>query len=154
MAFADLVRKPLLNLFLLRPARKHSLSEWAQKLTQDGEAIVQRVAAKATPQASATLRHIIGIERWGQRRLQVALGAAPVEDEYDGYQPNDTDDWATLLDAFRTTRQATVALAQQLAAAGATDQVTVAHNQFGALPVRAWLRYLDMHANLESKRIR
>lgn len=154
MALADLLRKPIVSLFLVRPGRKRSLTEWAQKLAQDGEAIVQRIAAKQTPQASTTLRHIIGIERWGQRRLQAALNEPFVQDEYDGYQPGAADDWATLLDAFRTTRQATVALAQQLAATGITDQVVVPHNQFGPLPVRAWLSYLNTHANLESKRIR
>lgn len=154
MAFADLLRKPIVNLLLVRPGRKRSLAEWAQKLAQDGEAIGQRAAAKQTPQAHTTLRHITGIERWGQRRLQVALGEPLLHDEYDGYQPDVNDDWATVLDAFHTTRQATVILAQQLAAAGISDQVMVPHNQFGPLPVRAWLSYLDIHANLESKRIR
>lgn len=154
MALADLLRKPLVNLLLVRPGRKHSFAEWAPKLVQDGEAIVQRIGAKQSPKASATLRHMIGIERWGQRRLRVALGEPFVQDEYDGYQPNVNDDWATLLDAFRTTRQTTVALTQQLAAAGMTDQVLIPHNQFGPLPVRAWLSYLNTHANLESRRIR
>lgn len=154
MALADLLRKPLVNLFLVRPGRKRSLAEWAQKLAQSGEVIGQRAAAKQTAQAQATLRHITGIERWGQRRLQVALGQPLLHDEYDGYQPAVNDDWATVLDAFRTTRQATVSLVQQLAAAGISDQVLVPHNQFGSLPVRAWLSYLDTHANLESRRIR
>ena len=154
MALADYLRKPMVNLLLVRPGRKRSLAEWALKLAQDGETIVQRVRDKQTPQAQATLRHITGIERWGQRRLQVALGEPLIQDEYDGYQPSVDDDWSTLLDAFRTTRQTTVALTQQLAVAGITDQVRVLHNQFGPLPVRAWLTYLDLHANLESKRIR
>lgn len=154
MALADLLRKPIVNLLLVRPGRKRSFAEWAQKLAQDGETIVQRVAAKQTPTASATLRHIIGIERWGQRRLQVALGEPLVQDEYDGYQPDVNADWATLLDAFRTTRQTTVTLAQQLGTGAVSDQVLVLHNQFGPLPLRAWLRYLDTHANLESRRIR
>lgn len=154
MALADLLLKPIVNLFFVRPGQKRSLVEWAQKLAQDGEKIVQRAAAKPTPQARATLRHITGIERWGQRRLQMALGEPLVHDEYDGYQPDVNDDLATLLDAFRTTRQATVLLAQQLAAAGISDQVLVPHNQFGPLPVRAWLSYLATHANLESRRIR
>lgn len=154
MALADLLRKPIVNLLLVRPGRKRSFAEWAQKLAQDGETIVGRVAAKQTPTASATLRHIIGIERWGQRRLQVALGEPLVQDEYDGYQPDANTDWATLLDAFRTTRQTTVTLAQQLAAGAVSDQVLVLHNQFGPLPLRAWLSYLDTHANLESRRIR
>lgn len=154
MALADLLRKPIVNLLFVRPSRKYSFAEWAQKLAQDGEAIVQRFTAKQTPKANATLRHIIGIERWGQRRLRVALGEPAVQDEYDGYQPDAAADGPTLLAAFRTTRQTTVALAQQLAATPNSDQILVSHNQFGPLPLRAWLRYLDSHANLESRRIR
>lgn len=154
MTLVDLLRNPVINLLLVRPGRKRSFAEWALKLDQDGEAIVHRIRDKQSPLAKTTLRHITGIERWGQRRLQAALGEPFVQDEYDGYQPDVNDDWATLLDAFRTTRQMTVALTQQLAAAGLTDQVMVSHNQFGPLPVRAWLSYLDTHANLESRRIR
>lgn len=154
MALADLLRKPIVNLLLVRPGRKRSYTEWAQKLGQDGETILQRLAPKQTPKASATVRHMIGIERWGQRRLRVALGEPVIHDEYDGYQPEAAADWATLLETFRTTRQETVRLTQQLATSPGSDQVLVPHNQFGPLPVRAWLRYLDTHANFESRRIR
>ena len=154
MAIADLLRKPIVNLFVERPGRKFPLAAWAQKLAESGEAISKRVADKQTPQAAATLRHITGIERWGQRRLQVALGEPFVQDEYNPYQPAADTDLATLREEFRTTRQATVALAQKLAAAGITDQVTIRHNQFGPVTVRGWLSYLNTHANFESKRIR
>lgn len=154
MALADLIRKPIVNLIIERPGRKRTLAEWSQKLAQDGEAIQQQVATIQSPQAKATLRHITGIERWGQRRLQVALGEPFVRDEYDGYQPDGDADIASVRAAFRTTRAATVALVQTLAAAGVDAQVTVPHNQFGPLSVRGWLSYLNGHANLESKRIR
>jgi len=154
MAIADLVRKPIVNLFIERPGRKWALAEWPQQLAKAGDAIQQRVATSRSPQAGATLRHITGIERWGQRRLQVALGEPPVQDEYDGYQPAADLDVTALQDAFRTTRQTTVALAQQLAAANLDPTFTIPHNQFGPLTVRGWLSYLNTHANFESKRIR
>lgn len=154
MAIADLLMKPIVNLMVERPGRKLPLAAWAQKLAESGDAINKRVADNQTPQAAATLRHITGIERWGQRRLQVALGEPLLLDEYDHYQPPATADLATLREEFRTTRQATVALAQKLAAAGISDQVKIRHNQFGPITVRGWLSYLTTHANFESKRIR
>jgi hypothetical protein len=154
MAIADLLMKPIVNLMVERPGRKLPLAAWSQKLAESGEQINQRVATAQTPQGAATLRHITGIERWGQRRLQVALGEPFVQDEYDGYQPPADADIATLREEFRTTRQATVTLAQKLATAGVSDEVTVRHNQFGPVSVRGWLSYLNSHANFESKRIR
>lgn len=153
MALADLLRKPLVYLFVERGGRQLPLAAWSEKLAQSGETIRQRVADKQTPQAITTLRHIIGIERWGQRRLQVALGEPFVQDEYDHYQPAAMD-MTTVREEFRTTRQATVTLAQKLAAAGVAEQVTIRHNQFGPITIRGWLNYLNTHANFESKRIR
>lgn len=153
MAIAEWLMKPVVNLMVERPGRKVPLAAWAQKLAESGEAISTRVATVQTPQAATVLRHITGIERWGQRRLQVALGEPLLQDEYDGYQPA-TADLATLREEFRTTRQATVALAQKLAAAGVSDQVKIRHNQFGPISVRGWLSYLNTHATFESKRIR
>ncbi|MBX3014514.1 MAG: hypothetical protein KF832_23550 [Caldilineaceae bacterium] len=154
MALVDLLRKPVVAIVLERPGRKRSLTEWAQTLEKDGEAILQRVAAKDSAQARATLRHVTGIERWGQRRLRVALGEPFVHDEFDDYQPPAEADWATLCEAFRTTRHTTVALVDHVAATKAADEIQILHNQLGPLRVRGWLRYLDLHANLESRRIR
>lgn len=154
MAIAEWLMKPVVNLMVERPGRKVPLAAWAQKLAESGEAISTRVATVQTPQAATTLRHITGIERWGQRRLQVALGEPLLQDEYDGYQPPAAADLATLRAEFSATRQATVALAQKLAAAGVGDQVKIRHNQFGPISVRGWLSYLNTHATFESKRIR
>jgi len=154
MAIAELLMKPVVDFMVERPGRKLPLAAWSQKLAESGEEITKRVATVQTPQAAATLRHITGIERWGQRRLQVALGEPFAQDEYDGYQPAADADIATLREQFRTTRQATVALAQKLAAAGVSDQVKIRHNQLGPLTVRGWLNYLNTHASWESKRIR
>ena len=56
-------------------------------------------------------------------------------------------------DAFSETRQQTVAVVQQLGQTNVAD-VKVPHNQFGPLSVRSWLRYLEMHANLEAKKLK
>ena len=100
------------------------------------------------------LRHIAGIERWGQSRLRVFVGAPFVRDEYDGYQPGTTLSLDEQRAFFRTTRQETIALAQTLAAAKIADTATVVHNDLGPLTARGWLCYLEMHARFEMKKLR
>jgi hypothetical protein len=99
------------------------------------------------------LAHIIGIERWGQRRLRVALGEPLITDEYDSYCPSIALFWQDLREEFRTTRANTVALIRQLDDAHIDDSVGIRHNDLGILTVHGWVRYLDMHANEESKKI-
>ncbi len=142
------------NLRLERPASKTTLVEQAAKLQMMGLALAARYAAAAdTPANRERLRHITGIERWGQSRLRVALGEPLMMDEYDDYRPPADLSWPDLQAAFEETRQATVALIEQLHKAGAAA-VKTPHNQFGDLTVRGWLAYLNNHANLESKKIR
>jgi hypothetical protein len=148
------VREQLTNWFLEWPVRDLSLAEMAEKLDVSGGRLQRTfAAAQDSPQNCRLLSHIVGIERWGQSRLRVALGAALARDEYDGYRPPRAATWAELQDAFSDTRQETVALARQLAQLDLAE-VTVPHNQFGGLTVRSWLRYLDMHASWEAKKLR
>ncbi len=154
MTIADRLRTTVVNLLLERPGRKVALSDWAQKLTKSGAAIDRRAAKTKTARAGDTLRHITTIERWGQHRLQVALGEPFVQDESDDYAPAAAPDLATAREIFRATRQTTVALVDKLAAAKVDPQLTILHNQMGPLTVRGWLSYLNTHANLESLRIR
>ena len=148
------VRSTLVNSFLGRPFNRFNAEQIAQRLELSGRTLERTVAAAAdSPHNRSLLSHIIGIERWGQSRLRVPLGAALTRDEYDGYRPARDADWPALQTAFAATRRETVALTQQLGAA--LDQpVTVLHNQFGQLRLRSWLRYLDLHANLEVKKLR
>ena len=139
------------------PAAGKSYAQWAATLEQSGRQIDARAAAAKDPVAAQKLlRHISGMERWGQNRLRVFLGAPFVRDEYDGYRPGVNLSLDQQRAAFQETRAETVDLARQLAAAaaGALATVKVEHNQFGPLSARGWLRYLDMHANLESKKFR
>ncbi|MER2600009.1 MAG: hypothetical protein ABTQ73_10860 [Caldilineales bacterium] len=148
------VRSALVNTFLSRPFNGLSAEQIAQQLELSGRTLERTfAAAKDSPHNCALLSHIIGIERWGQSRLRVALGAPLLRDEYDGYRPPREANWLTLQTAFTTTRSETVALTRQLATALMQD-VKVAHNQFGPLHLRVWLRYLNLHANLEAKKLR
>ncbi len=138
-----------------RPARKQTFAELITKLEQSGQAIASQAAVAAdTPANRELLRHISGIERWGQRRLRVFLGKTFIQDDYEGYQPAANLNFAQQHEFFQKTRQATMELAKQLASAKLSETATVRHNFFGPLSVRAWLRYLESHANRERKQIK
>lgn len=139
-----------------RPSRGKSWRDFADELSKGEQKITQAMNNAAdTPANRAQLGHIIGIERWGQSRLQVALGQPFVKDEYDGYRPAADLDMAQLRPLFTQTRQETLAILQKLEAAKvALDGPKVLHNDYGEWPVRYWLRYLTMHGNLESSRLK
>ena len=113
MGLADSVRQMAAGVFLERPGRGKSLDQWSAALEKNGAAIDQRAGnGKDEVKAAKVLRHISGIERWGQSRLRVFLGAPFARDEYDGYQPG-TDLTLDEQRAFwRTTRAETIALTQ------------------------------------------
>jgi hypothetical protein len=151
------LRKFAGDLLLEKPGRRKSLAQWSEALAASGEKLARRVEAAQGDEARnrARLNHIIGIERWGQRRLRVFLGQPPVRDEYDGYRPGGNVPLAELVAAFRSARAETIEIVQMLAEVPPdTLPATVDHNQYGPLSVYAWLRYLDMHAAWEARRIR
>lgn len=137
-----------------RPAQKRTYAEHAADLRKDGEQTRERLAAATarTPKHHDTLRHLIGIERWGQRRLRTLLGEPLEMDGHHPYKPPADADWTALSTDFGTTRADTMRLADELARANPAG--TVPHNAFGPLNARGWLRYLRMHAKMESKRLK
>lgn len=142
------------GLWLERPAGKLAPAEITDRLELNGKKLERSFAtAGDTPANRRLLRHITGIERWGQSRLRVALGNPLTMDEYDDYRPPKDANWIVLQETFQQTRQETVALARQLADANALG-VKIPHNQFGPLSGRGWLQYLDTHANWEAKKMR
>jgi hypothetical protein len=155
MGLKDAIMGAAAGVFIEQPGRGKSLAEWKQALATSGAAIDARAATAKDPvQASKLLRHISGIERWGQCRLRILLGEPTVADEYDGYRPASDLSLDEQRTFFRETRATTLVLVDQLQAAGISDDASAPHNDFGPLTVRGWLRYLDMHATLESKKIR
>lgn len=137
-----------------RPAGRLSLADLADSLEENGRQIEERLAqAQDNPANRDALCHIVGIERWGQSRLRVALGEPLTMDEYDGYRPASDLDWEALQAEFPAARQDTLALVAQLDEAGAAEQ-RVPHNDFGQLSARGWLFYLNMHAKLEGRRVK
>jgi len=154
MAVKDSLTGLISGLLLDRPWKNKSADQVAEALALSGRKL-ERTFAAAPDRAEnrRLLSHIIGIERWGQNRLRVALGAPLVMDEYDGYRPPQEATWEDLQAAFGQTRQETVALASQFGPALASSS-PIPHNQFGPLTVRSWLRYLDVHASLEAKKLK
>ncbi|MBL8162574.1 MAG: DinB family protein [Anaerolineae bacterium] len=99
------------------------------------------------------LSHIVGIERWGQRRLSVFLGEPFVDEEYNIHRPPREASWSELRAQFHETRAQTLVLIDRIAAADPRDQ-RVLHNQWGLLSARGWLNYLNVHARGESLKMR
>lgn len=142
------------SVFQLQNINK-SLTATLRDAEQGGQTIMANLANKAdTPQNRQQLRHIIGIERWGQRRLQTMLDAPPIQDEYDSYQPAESLDLAALRDAFKSTRAETLALARAIEQKGVAQTAKANHNMMGDISLNTWLRYLISHANFESRSVK
>ncbi|NOK63504.1 MAG: hypothetical protein GFH27_549371n3 [Chloroflexi bacterium AL-W] len=154
MGFRDQLTALVVGLFFERPARNRTLAELARDLETSGQKITTRLGVfnESLPNRIQLL-HIVGIERWGQRRLRVALGEPPLLDEYDDYRPDSALAWDELRTTFGETRRETVQLAQTLIDQDVDGATLVRHNQFGPLSIRGWLHYLNTHANIESRRI-
>lgn len=131
--------------------RRRPLAAWVEKLEESGQTVHGRMESTSNSENHRkAARHIIGIERWSQSRLRVALGDPLTLDEYDGYRPDAQLDMAALARAFADTRQESVQLAQQLAEAGISPLQTVRHNELGELTISGWLAYIENHAWRES----
>jgi hypothetical protein len=153
MVFKERVTQMVVQWVVELPARRQGFDKLVQNLRDSGEALqrdLERLQDNETNQHH--LRHIVAIEKWGQRRLRVALGEPFVKDENHDYQPSKETTWPVLKDTFIATRAETLSLAGLLEQRDSKQ--TVPHNQFGPLSVLAWLRYLETHARLEGKRLR
>lgn len=136
-----------------RLGKRTTPAEMAARLEASGRSLAQRFAAEDDePAVRETLQHVIGIERWGQRRLRVALGE-PFDAR--GHRPFRLEDDATLdrlRVGFTTTRADSVALAKRLATTEIEPDLRIAHDDLGELSINAWLAYLDGHALVEARR--
>ncbi len=148
-------QKMMRALILERPGGKWTMAAWGEKLAASGESISHRLEKYPDSERNRqVLSHIIGIEQWGQSRLRVGLGEPFKEEEYDNYRPSRSRSWEQLKAEFRLARKRTVALAEALDDNQVDQFMKVKHNRYGMITLGAWLRYLDMHANLESKRMK
>ncbi|WP_119069969.1 hypothetical protein [Aggregatilinea lenta] len=138
-----------------RRANGLSYPELKQVLIESQQAVGERFG-KGRDSASnlERARHITGIERWGQSRMRTALGAPLVHDEYNGYRPDDLDTMAALTQAFMSTRDETLAIVDELQAAGVSPTTKALHNELGEISLGAWVYYLNDHGLRESLIVR
>lgn len=132
-----------------RPGRKRTTAQHHERLVRSGHAVAQAIAqARPTAAHQRIARHIIGIERWALVRLAGFQGTTPPADEYDGYQPAPELALPELADVFREVRAEVVAM-------GAVSPTIpqVVHNDLGPLSMGGWLRYIELHARIESKKL-
>jgi hypothetical protein len=154
MGIQNFVLNTFKELRVERPARKKTPADLQAMLEASMLKVEQRLmAAPDTPKNRDQIRHIVGIERWGQGRLRAALGQPLVMDEMNQYLPSDSLPWNELTASFSATRKETLELTRKVIKEGALSKV-VPHNQFGDLSVRGWLMYIDTHARFESWRVR
>lgn len=143
-----LMRRPMAE----RHAGGKGIAELADELEASGGEMDRRIEGKPdTPGNREAIAHWVGIERWGQRRLKVALGEPFVQDTYHPYRPDKEDGVEALRKAFAETREEAVALARRLASEGVDPDRTIRHNDLGDLSVRGWLAYLIQHPEQESR---
>lgn len=155
MSFVGRMIGTVLRPLAERQAKGRTLEDLAEALERSDSTLNARFGrAKDTPQNREALNHIVGIERWGQRRLRVPLGEPLLMDSYQGYRLPDSTSMGDLIQAFAETRRDTINLARGLGSADLKPPVKVHHNDLGGLSLGAWLAYLDGHAKRESLRVR
>ena len=137
---------------LERPAARIGVDALVERLEATRGPLAAYAEAAEEAAARKQLRHVVAIERWGQNRLRVALGDVAFErDESRAYAPPEEEPLAQLIERFDAVRAETVAVGRRVASADA-GATKVEHNSLGPISARAWLRYLQMHGELELKR--
>jgi hypothetical protein len=153
MALKDSITKLIVNVMIEQPAQRQGLENLQKKLQKTADDLAIRLKGIQDSQENRNkLRHIIAIEKWGQRRLKVALGETLIEDENHAYKPSEKSSWEELKSLYSIARLETLTIAKQLSKIDINQKVP--HNQLGPLSVLGWLRYLNTHAFLESKRLK
>ncbi len=155
MALRETVLKLVAPLFIENPAQKQSFAQLTLRLEKSQGEIADRingVKARNLERHRATMRHIIGIERWGTERLKVALGEAFKPDGQKDYHPDPNTDFAALLEDFNNTRLETLRVAKLVEQQNPNAKIE--HNGLGELSIKGWLAYLNIHSSMESQKLR
>lgn len=137
-----------------KPSQALSYADLKNNLERSGVHLAQRAArAEDSRSNRELLTHIIAIERWGQNRLRVALGQKPFERDGSAlYRPTPDASLRELRELLSQTRSQTVELVRQLQSVASAAKVE--HNGLGELSPKGWLRYLTLHAALESRKLK
>jgi hypothetical protein len=141
------------QVFVELPVKFSKLSNQVKALETSGNALSKQLETVSDREENReVLAHIITLERWGTQRLRVLLGEAFVRDTSSDHAPPADLSWEDLRQLFADTRHELLEVAQGLGQRAKGFQVE--HNQFGPLSGAGWLRYLNTHAFLESKRFK
>ena len=81
----------------------------------------------------------------------MAIGEPYLDEEYDHYCPSLEKTWDELISEWKNTRQTSITMTKEISE---LNSKKILHNQFGPLSVKAWLRYLDVHASSEGRKIK
>lgn len=141
--------RPVSALMFELPAKRIGIDRLIERLERSLTPLEKRAAAvTGRLHNRRILAHMIGIERWSQRRMRVVFGEPLIDDEYEHYLP-DAQDYSSLQETFRSTRQATIRLSKSLRMAGIDLSTSIEHNQYGTITLLGWLLYVDLHARWE-----
>ncbi|RTR30350.1 DinB family protein [Deinococcus radiophilus] len=152
---SDEIKELAVERLIEQPAAGQSFLKLEEGLQSGGEALVERIErASDNERNRERLRHIIGIERWGRARVQSAVLHRPwVMDEHHDYKPPKDKSLSELAEILAEQRRRTAALAHTLHENPPRLNEKVPHNGLGPLSVRGWLRYLQYHADVESRKL-
>jgi len=141
--------------YIKRRARGLTLEQVAVNLGTSRDELLPRIMrATDTPGNREALNHWVGIERWSQSRLRVALGAPLVENRYAGYRMPAASTLTELQAGFTRARGESIQLAREFARLGVDPTISVRHNDLGDLSVTEWFTYIEDHPRRESFRLK
>jgi hypothetical protein len=143
------------HFFVEQQAGKTTLETLSHKMEDSAVVVAQRLFSAPDTTANREIaNHIIGMERWGQRRLDSMFNNEKLTDEYDNYQPGPRYSLSELHKEFQATRALTLARLLKISQHPELERCAVTHNMLGPLSVKGWFYYLDTHASREVKKIK
>lgn len=139
---------------LERKVRGKSYQQYQQML-QESSSFIQNQISRADENMKSrhALIHIIGLERWIQSRMMVALGSPFIQDESDRYLPPEDTSWIQLSQTFIDVRNDSIDLIAKIAAKDVDPTSKIDHNAVGPLSVRAWMEYVVDHGNKHAEQM-
>lgn len=151
---ANIVKRGFAWLIYERKVQGKSYKDY-RRLFGESSRFIQSLIDRAEDNAKSRwqLLHIIGMERWMQSRLKVALGAPFIQEEYDGYRPPEDTPWSDLKQTFVEVREASCDLCTEFDAKNVDAAQKIVHNSLGELSVKTWMEYLLGHGNRHAKRM-
>ena len=141
--------------YMQRGSKDISIAELTTALEESKDEVADKIRqGNGTQDNRLQACHVIGLERWGQRRLEILLGEPEVSDEMDPYCPASDTSMSDLAETFEATRDDTLAIVERLRESSVAPDAEAPHNDMGDLSLRAWLFYLNGHALREAGRVK